>query len=627
MRKGSKRGESTKLKPSHGYDSLGRLVSAEDAVGNESIFAYDAWGTQIQVTYADGFHSTTTYNDIARKITTTDPESNSFIETFDVLGRVLTKEQVKPGGNMLLAQYTYDYAGNILQSTDANGETTTYAYDTLGRLTQVTNAKNEVTEYDYDSQGHLLTITYPDLNILTKEYDELGRMVKRIDPAGHTDKYSYDHNGNLEQRVDRKNQQFTFNYNSRNWLTSKVSDDETISFVYDAAGRRTSMVDGTGTTSYDYEASTGLLNQVTYPDNKTLQYFFDENGKRQQLTDPFDGNVYYDYDERNRLKNVGQTMEDADATYHYYKNGLLQQIEQLNGVTSNYAYEGLRLDSLTHKKSDQTVLNTYTYGYDNNGNILTRGDQNGTSDTFTYDELNRVMTSTQFDETYTYNSRGNRTSETSNLFREELDTDYVFDDRDRLTSVTVDGQTVTYKYNGDNLLYERTENGETTRYYYDGQVVIAEATVANGIAELKARYIRGRGLVAQEDTDLTKAFSGIGYRKLLEILGPWNKGVFYFHIRMVLFKSAHNVCGHRLGISTASGNPKFQAYLFLLRAAGISKLGTCGLSIVIAFAASSKNHQYTCHTQQQQNHFHVFQNLTSSFTNILYGMHRLPSLL
>jgi hypothetical protein len=51
-----------------------------------------------------------------------------------------------------------------------------------------------------------------------------------------------------------------------------------------------------------------------------------------------------------------------------------------------------------------------------------------------------------------------------------------------------------------------TENGETTRYYYDGDVVIAEAIVAGGVAELKALYIRGLGLVAREDETDTKAY-------------------------------------------------------------------------------------------------------------------------
>ncbi|WP_208629911.1 RHS repeat-associated core domain-containing protein, partial [Paenibacillus ferrarius] len=48
--------------------------------------------------------------------------------------------------------------------------------------------------------------------------------------------------------------------------------------------------------------------------------------------------------------------------------------------------------------------------------------------------------------------------------------------------------------------WERTENGQTTRYYNNGANVIAEGTVAGGVATLKARYIRGNGLIAREDS-------------------------------------------------------------------------------------------------------------------------------
>jgi RHS repeat-associated protein len=103
-------------------------------------------------------------------------------------------------------------------------------------------------------------------------------------------------------------------------------------------------------------------------------------------------------------------------------------------------------------------------------------------------------------------ARGNRDGLNQTKPLDIQNVNYVFDDRDRLTKVTEAGKVVDYRYNGDNLLYEREENGEITRYYYDGGSVIAEDTVVNNIAELKSRYIRGRGLVAQEDPYLTKSY-------------------------------------------------------------------------------------------------------------------------
>ncbi len=130
------------------------------------------------------------------------------------------------------------------------------------------------------------------------------------------------------------------------------------------------------------------------------------------------------------------------------------------------------------------------------------------TDTFTYDPLNRIATSETdgITGTYTYNRRGDRTAFGPTPYVAEDEASYTYDDRDRLTGVTTQGETVTYRYNGDNLLYERTAQGETTRYYYDGDQVIAEATVVDGVPQLKTRYIRGQGLVANEDAAGDKAY-------------------------------------------------------------------------------------------------------------------------
>ncbi|MEW4426848.1 RHS repeat-associated core domain-containing protein [Paenibacillus pabuli] len=59
-----------------------------------------------------------------------------------------------------------------------------------------------------------------------------------------------------------------------------------------------------------------------------------------------------------------------------------------------------------------------------------------------------------------------------------------------MVKATGEGKTVTYSYNGDGLLYERTEGDQTTRYYYDEEAkLMAEAEVMSGKAELNYAYI------------------------------------------------------------------------------------------------------------------------------------------
>lgn len=503
-----------KAKTKFGYNTQGQLDWSEDALGNRNTFFYDDWGRVKEQRAADGSKSLVDYNDILNTKTSTDAELNSVRETYDLNGRTIKKEQVL-GSKTLSIAYTYDKAGQIRTLKDANQETTTYRYNSIGQLTSVVNSLQEETQYTYNMLGNLTHVMYPDKVVMKKEYDELGRLVKSLitnsGSEGDKELIAYDANGNRTKLIDKKGQVFTYAYHSsRDWLLTKKVDgkNDTVTYDYDAAGRRTSMTDLTGTSSYEYVTGTGQLEKMIYPDGRSIQYAYDAAGNKKLMSDPFGGNHYYGYDNLNRLSSVSSTaqVQDAEATYSYFKNGLLKSIYERNGVMSNYEYEGSRLKKVDHIQKNGALLNSYSYVTDNNGNI-TKRTENGDSVDFVYDKLNRVEASAIEGLSYKYDSRGNRSKMISFDAAESPIAEYIYDSRDQLTNVKLTtGEEIAYKYNGDGLLYERTENQVTTRYYYDGRQVIAEATVVKGTAVFKARYIRGAGLIAREDAAQQKAY-------------------------------------------------------------------------------------------------------------------------
>ncbi|MEW9702169.1 hypothetical protein ABRS97_23835, partial [Paenibacillus sp. SI92] len=497
-----------KSKAKYGYDSYGRLTWTEDALGNHTSYGYDQWSRQNLITYPDTSTESVLYDDVSNTKTSTDAEGYVIKEFYDKGGRTEKKEETKKiagGGTKTttLGTFTFDYAGHVLTAKDNQTpqNTTTYNYDTIGRLTSVLNAKNEPTSYQYDYIGNLLQVVYPDGKINLKKYDEIGRLIQTTDANSKVEKFFYDANSNQTGLLDRNLNYFKYTFDNRNFLKSKeitdaswnpVAGEERIDFTYDLAGRRKQMVDGTGTTGYTYNPSTGALSTQTYPDGKTIKYDYDAAGNRFVMNDPFGVNTYYHYDSRNRLDLVAPSADflknssttDYDAKYMYFNNSLLKQITQRNGVTSEFGYDGLRIGSLIEKKSDGTVLNTFAYTYDNNGNQKTKKEQIGSglevpaifsNFSFSYDSLNRISTSNQFNETYIYDNRGNRTSMTTSNPFDSPDSQRTFDKRDRLSKVALtSGGNVSYKYNGDGLLWERTENGLSTHYYWDGDQIIAE---------------------------------------------------------------------------------------------------------------------------------------------------------
>lgn len=490
-----------------GYDPYSRKVWEEDALGNRTRYGYDAWSRIISTVFADSSESRVIYNDVLRTVTATDAEGYSRIESYDKWGlRLKTEEKTLLNPTpIVIERNTYDsISGLNMTQTDGNQHTTQFKYDILGQLTAVTDANGDQTRYEYDMLGNLIKMTDPQGGYKENSYDELGNRILTKDKAGQLTKSNYDANGNLMKLTDRNGNSFSYSYDTRGRLIQRSSTDETISYTYDAAGKRTTMTDRTGTTSYRYDPYTAELLQTVYPDGLQLTLEYDKNGNRTALTGPFGNRVLYSYDSLNQLKTVGTSPNEQDALYTYYLNGLQKETRLNNGVVSKNTYSGVNLTDIQQVHS-QFGLSSYQYSYDNNRNITSRT-QNDAVDAFTYDKLNRIQTSTLGNETYSYDKQGNRQVLVSDQLPNFQEMTNTFDSRDRLTSVTTEGDTVHYRYNGDGFMTERSDRDGTIRFYYDGNQIIAEATIVNGQPELKANYIRGQKLEAIEYSDGSKAY-------------------------------------------------------------------------------------------------------------------------
>ena len=493
------------------YDSNGRLLTQSDGAGRTTTYVYDNWGRQTQTKYGIGAGikvvSTTSYDDVNRTQTVTDADANAIRTRMDVLGQITKVEEIRPGGTLVLSETVYDRAGHAIQVKDAKQQSTYYSLDVMGRLTGVTNAKGEQTGYTYSLLGMLTHVAYPNGTSLSKKYDELGRVIERTNPEDQHEQYTYDLSGNLSSIIQEDGVAQSFVYNNRNFLASKSVPGETISFSYDLAGRRTQMIDGTGMSSYTYSPTTGLLTKVKYPDNREITYAYDGIGNRQQMTDPFGYSQVYSYDQdRSLLKSVGINAADPDVTYMYSDSGRLLNAQYRNGTKEVYTYQNANLQQVAHQNASQQTLNTFGYTYDNNRNIDGKT-VNGQSYSYSYDALNRIETDSEYTATYSYDSVGNRQTLNSSQAIEISEAEYEYDHWNRLVKVkTADGDEISYRYNGDNLLYERNENGVITRYYVDGADIIAEGTVTGGNAQYKASYIRGLGLAARQASDGSKNY-------------------------------------------------------------------------------------------------------------------------
>ncbi len=179
------------------------------------------------------------------------------------------------------------------------------------------------------------------------------------------------------------------------------------------------------------------------------------------------------------------------ATYHYDAAGRLDWVDNFNGTVMDYSYDNAdRLTALENKKSGATILASYSFTLDGNGNRT--GD--------VQNEPFAPTPATQ-DVSYTYNSKKNRlltSGANSFAYNDEgqLNTGYgaayTFDYEHRLTAIS--GQQSVFSYDGAGNRLQSVRNGVTTRYIYDaGGNLLAEADGSNNITTY---YIHGAGLLA-----------------------------------------------------------------------------------------------------------------------------------
>jgi RHS repeat-associated protein len=333
----------------------------------------------------------------------------------------------------------------LTRLADANGNTTGW--------TLVRNVKSE----NYNAAGRLTSITLRDGKSYTLAYDGNQRLLNVTEPTG---------------------KQLTFEYNAKGRLSKMINP----------AGA------ATGTTTYNYD-SLNRLSSVTYPDNRTRQYKYDDPTYKFALTSIINevGETYvkFEYWPDGRAKrsvfapNATSNPNVGDTNIAFDNTAGASTTTDANGtiITRTFTLVAGRVLPSTIQYSHYsaacpTCTLTETYNYTATGKLSAFTDRNGVSTTYVYGARDLPISVTQ-----AYGTSVARTVTTTwhPTLRQPVTvteptrvTNYTYDAAGRTTqvSVTADGQTrTTFKtYNADGLLASvkgpRTDVNDTTTYTY-----------------------------------------------------------------------------------------------------------------------------------------------------------------
>jgi RHS repeat-associated protein len=379
--------------------------------------------------------------------------------------------------------------------------------------------------YEYNVADQLEKVTGSDGAVTDPAYDRLGRKVSLTDADMGTWQYRYDAAGNLVKQRDARNQAICFTYDGHNRLLGKTyhagvsnldtltcSGAYTVSYGYDAGanglGRRTSLADLSGATSWSYDArgrvtsatktigsntfvtghsyrSDDLAATLTYPDGEVLTYGHDAAGRLTTLSgapESWGGAATANYLTAATYTALGQPLSRVYSNTHT--------------LTYGYHPTNYRLTALTAPGVN------LGYGYDANGNVQTITDTNQAT-TFTYDDLDRLKTASGgYSASYGYQPNGNLTTKTEGGVTVNLN--YGAGNQPRPHApVSVNGQAYTYTANGNlearpgqNLTYDaenrltQVVSGTiTTTFTYDGDGnLVKKVTSAGATLYVGAHY-------------------------------------------------------------------------------------------------------------------------------------------
>lgn len=259
------------------YDLRDHLLSRIDPDGTTIAYAYDADGNRTTVTTPAGTTAytfdvlnrektvidptggVTTYTyDAAGNLTKTQRPNNTVENrTYDSLNRLLSLQDIGPGGVISSLTYTLEANGRRDAVIENTGRRVDYSYDALDRLLreQVTDAVfgDRTISYTYDAVGNRLSRndTAPGEGLTTYTYDGQDRLITETSGA-HVSQYAYDRNGNMLSRISATDKVFySWDYDNR-LVAGDTDGDGTIDErnVYDPHRNRVSQTVGGNETRF-----------------------------------------------------------------------------------------------------------------------------------------------------------------------------------------------------------------------------------------------------------------------------------------------------------------------------------------------------------------------------------------
>ncbi len=363
--------------------------------------------------------------------------------------------------------YSYDANGNVTSITPPGRPAHNFTY-TLVDLEKdylapaISGGGTNTTTYTYNADKQVTGITRPDGQQITLSYAG-GKLSTQTFPTGAVS-YGYNPQGNLSSASFSGGGSVNYTYDGSLLLSSGWSGPVTgsVTWAYDNNYRKTSQsVNGSNTIAFGYDNDDLLTSAGAMTLTRDAQHGLLSGTTLGTTTDSMT------YNSLGEVATATSSISGSAILSESYTRDSLGRIstktETIQGTTTTYGYTYDTAGRLTEVKHNGNTI--ATYGYDTNGNRLSKTGTTGTV-TGSYDAQDRLLSYNGT--TYTYTANGELATKTVG----STSTSYTYDAFGNLRSATLpNGTTVNYVTDGENRRIGKTVNGSLVQgFLYENQL-------------------------------------------------------------------------------------------------------------------------------------------------------------
>ncbi|HEX8157810.1 MAG TPA: DUF6531 domain-containing protein [Solirubrobacteraceae bacterium] len=556
------------------HDLCGRVLAIVDGDEQQTSFNYDEWGNPVAITERSGAVTIQEWDDRARLTRRVLPTGASFTFAYDDLDRVvevaasngavtrlryhgserspdeiidpegaitqltvaggLVREVVDPDGVRL--RFEFDTDGNIVATTDADGNVARLERDAAGRVTAAVTPLGRRTTFFYDNRGQLVERHDPAGAVWRYDYTAAGRLTRVTDPTGAVQETRYGEHGCPTASVDALGHVTAQRYDVFGNVVNVVAPDgASWDYGYDALMRLTTIVDPVGAAwGREYDVNGNLIGSID-PVGTHCSATIDPAGQVTALSDGLTSSAF-ELDELGRaVAHIRPDGTQARCEYDLCGRrisiqdpaGGITRIEYTPGgkVRREVAPSG-RVDEIEHDRCGRISARIdgagrrWEHRYDADGALTERIEPTGDHARFSYDDAGRLSEWSAPGRgvtRYTYDEAGRVTAIADRPAGRRL---FDYDAAGRLVAATdANGATTRYAYNERGWVTEIVDplGGVTARSYDAAGRLVAETdslgrvtTLTYDVAGRPLEHVDGSGRATQWSYDASGRVRSFG---------------------------------------------------------------------------------------------------------------------